>query len=115
MDINTKIKMRIKQLLEERNWSANHLAEVADISAASITNWHKRNTTPSLEAIIKICDAFGIAVSEFFNESSKPVELTKTQQELLSEWNLLHKQQKEDFLTMIKNTNTIIKKLDRPI
>lgn len=109
-NINHKIIVRIKELLKQRNWTANHLAIESGISPSTIINWFNRKATPSINAMASICDSFGITMSEFFNETNMHAELTSQQKELLSEWDLLHKAQKDKLLEFIITTNNIIKK-----
>lgn len=104
------IHNRIRQLQNERNWSINHMALEANLSPGTVLNWFKRNSTPTFEGIEKICDAFGITLSQFFNEENlSPSYLSKVQQEFLSEFDLLDSREKEDILRLIKTRNDIRK------
>ena len=47
---------------------------------------------PTLE---KICDGFGITLSQFFAEDDKVLDLTKDQEELLKNWNSMDSRQQE--------------------
>lgn len=105
-----KIHERIKQLQADRNWSTNHMATEADISPATVNGWFKKRAMPTIEGIQKLCTAFGITVSEFFNEAgAPPTYLTDSQQELLDEYNLLDAREKDDILRMIRTRNEIRK------
>ena len=52
----------------------------------------KRTHNQTLE---KICDGFGITLSQFFAEDEKVLDLTKDQEELLKDWNLMDGRQQE--------------------
>ena len=65
MGLVERVKFKIKELIEIKKISIYELAEKADLTEACIRNWYtKRNYTPSLEAIEKICRAFDISESE---------------------------------------------------
>lgn len=104
-DFNTRINNRIKQLQLQRNWSVYHLALESGISAATILNWFNRKATPSINLLEKICNAFGITLAQFFNESDDVIELTEQDKELLREWVLLHAAEKDAILNLIKTMN----------
>lgn len=55
-------------------------------------------TIPSLE---KICNAFGITLSQLFAEGDAPVSLTKSQQKLLERWARLSEEQQAVVLALI--------------
>ncbi|MBR2971050.1 MAG: helix-turn-helix transcriptional regulator [Clostridia bacterium] len=104
------IHSRIKQLQNNRNWSINHMAMEANISPGTILNWFKRKSIPTIEGIQNLCNAFGITLSEFFNEcGDDSVYLSQIQKELLSEFDLLDKREKEDIIRLIKTRNEIRK------
>lgn len=57
---------RIKELLEQRNWSLYKLALEADIPYSSLNSLFRKNNQPTLATLEKICIGFHISVSEFF-------------------------------------------------
>lgn len=82
----------------------------ANISPGTILNWFKRKSIPTIEGIQNLCNAFGITLSEFFNEcGDDSVYLSQIQKELLSEFDLLDKREKEDIIRLIKTRNEIRK------
>lgn len=103
------IHARIKELQNERNWSINCMAMKSNISPGTILNWYKRKSTPTVECIQKLCNAFGITLSEFFNDSSEKVYLSDIQKEFLKEFDLLYQREKEDIIRLIKTRNEIRK------
>ncbi len=104
------IHARIKQLQNERNWSINHMAIEANISPGTVLNWFKRKSIPTIDGIQNLCNAFGITLSEFFNiDENESVYLSQIQKELLNEFDLLDKREKEDIIRLIKTRNEIRK------
>lgn len=74
---------RIKQLRDERGWSDYQLAERSSLPKSTISSWYQKNLVPSPISLEKVCEAFGITLSQFFAESNEPVELTDSQREML--------------------------------
>jgi len=56
---------------------------------------------PSITSLEKICNAFGITLSQFFMEEGSPVELTKRQQEMLDKWTLLNGRQQDAVIVLL--------------
>ena len=50
---------------------------------------------PTIASLEKICDAFGITMSQFFAKGREPVDLTESQARLIREWARLDKDQQE--------------------
>ncbi|RDY31475.1 helix-turn-helix domain-containing protein [Lachnotalea glycerini] len=60
--------IRIKRILELNGWSIYRLAQRSHIPYSSLNNIFLRNTEPTLSTLRKICNGFGISLSEFFND-----------------------------------------------
>lgn len=88
MQENDIIK-KIISICESRSWTIYRLAKESGITYSTLcTMLHKANT-PSISTLIKICNGFGITLSDFFNESEDHVLLTDSQKEHLYQWNTL--------------------------
>lgn len=85
MNLVERVKFRIKELIEIKRISIYELAEKSDLTEACIRNWYtKRNYTPSLEAIEKICRAFDISESELVRRDDEElVPMTEKEKLLL--------------------------------
>lgn len=68
---------RIDGLRKDRGWTKYKLAEESMIAQSTMANMFLRKTLPSLFTLNQICEAFGITLSEFFDESPKVLEETK--------------------------------------
>lgn len=76
---------RILELREERNWTEYKLAEKSGITQSTISTWYRKNIQPTVPSIQKICDAFGITLSQFFLENDEyTVDLTERQLRMIS-------------------------------
>ena len=68
---------RIDELRKERGWSVNYLAMEAGLTQSTVNNLYSRKTGPKLSTLRAICDAFGIALSDFFKEEEAEDELMR--------------------------------------
>ena len=67
---------RITELKEERGWTTYRMAKNAGIGQSTLLTWYARKRNPPIDAIEKICKAFGITMSEFFEEKRDGEEET---------------------------------------
>ena len=95
---------RLRQLLNERNWTEYRLAKEGNLSMSTIKNIYKRNTQPSIETLERICAAFGITLSQFFAEGDI-VDLTPELKRLFDGWVSLTPEQKQAVQTMVDAFN----------
>lgn len=56
---------------------------------------------PTIPSLKKICQAYGITLSQLLSEGDTPVSLTEDQKELLERWARLNKDQKEVIFALI--------------
>ena len=92
---------RLRQLLNERNWTEYRLAKESGLSDSTIKNIYKRNTQPTIDTLEAICRGFGITLAQFFSEGDM-VEMTPELKELFDNWLTLTAEQKQATLTMIR-------------
>lgn len=91
---------RIRQLMEERNWTDYRLAKESGLSHSTVTNMFNRNNAPTLPTLEAVCKAFGITLAQFFTEDNIP-ELTEEQRILFAKWSTLKNEQKQALLALI--------------
>lgn len=82
----------IKELCQQRGWTYYRLAKEADIPHSSLNTMLRRQHIPSMNNLIKICNGFGLTLSQFFSEMDTP---TDEQSEILQLWNMLDDYSKE--------------------
>lgn len=92
----------ITEYREARNWTEYQLAERSGIPQSTISSWYRKNTTPTVPSLEKICAAFGITMSEFFLEGDSPVTLTQSQKKLLDAWSGLSDDKQAVILALIE-------------
>lgn len=99
------ILSRITNLRTERNWSEYQLAENSGLTQSTISSWYRKNMLPTIPSLNKICDAFGITMSQFFLENDeKTVDLNEEQLSLLNSVTKLNSKQ---FQSLIEFLNTL--------
>lgn len=94
---------KIVKLREERHWSEYQLAEKSGLTQSTISTWYRKNMMPTIPSLIKICDAFGINLSQFFlEEESAPVLLSAQQLKLIEATRKLTPEQFEKLLIFLQ-------------
>lgn len=98
------ILKRILELREERHWSEYQLAEKSGLTQSTISSWYRKNLVPSVPSLEKICDAFGITLSQFFMKSDEnTTHLTRSQQDLIELTAKLSPEQHQALITFLKS------------
>ena len=79
------VNERIGELLAEKGWTGYELSKQTGLSTNTIYEWTKGRSVPSLSNIVKICEAFGITLRQFFFGTDS-YELSEDEKEFLREW-----------------------------
>lgn len=85
MDINKKILA----MCHERGWSLYVLAEQAGLTQSTLNSAFQRNTPPKIDTLSAICTAFGITLSQFFQEDEECEMLSAEEKALLAAYRRL--------------------------
>lgn len=96
---------RIQELLQFKHWTAYKLAKEADMSYSNLNNIMNRKSCPSIATLEKICNGFGISISEFFLFSENPLrdsQITETHQDMINSYESLSTRNKELLLTYLR-------------
>ena len=93
---------RIKQLLDERNWSIYKLSKASGVAQSTLSNMFSRNNMPTIGTLEDICNGFGITLSQFFSTDGEPMMIDTDQKELLEKWVKLTAEQTKAFLELMK-------------
>lgn len=94
---------RIRDLMQERNWSEKDLSIHSGVPQTTINSWYQRNHHPSISTLEDICRGFDISMSDFFNDSRNTSALTNEQMEMFEKWSTLTKKQKEAIMNLINS------------
>ncbi len=93
------ILKRINELRRERNWTIYRLADESGISQSTLSNMFSRGTLPSLTTLEQLCSAFGISLSQFFDNEKDG------NNELMRKFNMLSNDEKALVISLIDIIN----------
>lgn len=86
---------------DERGWTEYQLAEHSGLPQSTISSWYRKNMIPTIPSLEKICNAFGITLSQLFAEGDSIVSLTPSQKKLLDRWSRLSEDQQNAVFLLI--------------
>lgn len=78
------VSERINVLMKNKGWSPYELSMQTGISINAVYDWFKIGSTPSMQNIIKICEAMGITLEQFFCGGN--YEYTEEENKILIDW-----------------------------
>ena len=79
------------------------LAEHSGLTQSTISSWYRKQMLPTIPSLVKICDAFGITVSQFFlDDEEQAIHLTEKQSALLAASSKLNPEQYSALLTFLE-------------
>ena len=93
---------RITHYRDQKGWSEYQLATESGLTQSTISSWYRKDLLPSIPSLEKICNAFGITLSQFFSENEEPYVLTDTQRQLLEASTVLTEEQQLALIEFIK-------------
>ena len=97
------INKKILQLCEERGWSNYELAQHADIPQTTVNSAINRDSAPKIDTLQRICDAFGITLSQFFFESESHEILSDYEKKLVDLYRILPLKKQRALLDLLEN------------
>ena len=87
---------RIEELCQKHNNMSRYAISMkTGISQSSLSNLMNRKSVPTFTTLSRICDAFGITLSQFFADDEVRLDLTEEQKKVLNTWDLLTEREKE--------------------
>ena len=92
----------ITQYRQARGWTEYQLAEKSGLPQSTISSWYRKNMIPTVPSLEKICNAFGITLSQLFATEDAPVSLTQSQQKLIETWAKLNEDQQAVILALME-------------
>ena len=77
-ELRETIAANLRQLMDEQQWGVMELAQATDLTRDHIYKLLAAQTGVSLLTLAKLCDVFGMKLSEFLaNVDDDPVELAQ--------------------------------------
>ena len=95
---------RIRQLCRERNWSYYQLSKASGLTYSTINTLFNKQSLPSLTTLEKICQGFGISLSDFFisDHQDENIRLSADEKECLSLFSSLSTEDRRLALAYLK-------------
>ena len=93
---------RITYYREKKNWTEYQLAEHSGLTQSTISSWYRKNMYPTIPSLEKICNAFGITLSQFFATEVDAFSLTPLQKEIVIEISHFSEEQQVALLEFFK-------------
>ena len=102
------VKNRIKYYMKKKKLNVYTLSQKSGLTQPTITNWfNKRNYTPSVEALEKVCLAFEITMAQLFCEENEDmIPASPEVHRLLDIWEILNKVQRDNFISLLESITT---------
>lgn len=94
---------KIRELQWERGWTDYKLAQAADISQSSLATLYSRQTPPKLEMLQRICEAFGITLSQFFLDDEQIDILTEREKKMISSFRKLNPEKQQALIELFSD------------
>lgn len=91
---------RIGELMVLKGWTAYELSNQTGISTNAIYDWFKIGAVPTLQNIIKICEAMEISLEQFF--CGGDYKYTDEENEILKEWVGLSELERSTLMNLIE-------------
>jgi len=99
---------RIKELCRERNWSYYQLAKASGITYSTLSTMLNKENMPTFPTLIKLCQGFGISITDFFEPDRNLSGLTDEQAECLSLFSRLSSDDKKLAVAYMKGLLKIL-------
>lgn len=90
-----EINERIRVLCRERSWTVYRLAKESGITYSTLSTMLNQENIPTLPTLAKLCDGFGITLSQFFEDGAQPQALTPEQKIHLDRWERLSPEEQQ--------------------
>ena len=72
LDMETRIRNRVKELRQQRGWTQQQLAEAVGVSRQSVNSIERNRYVPSLLLALALAQVFGCPTDEIFTLTSPP-------------------------------------------
>lgn len=97
------ILAEITRLRLQRGWSEYDLAKNSGLTQSTISTWYRKNQTPTIQTLDKVCRGFGITLSQFLTKAARLYRLPMTSAKCWSHWSALTPKQREAVLQLLEN------------
>lgn len=84
-------------------WTEYELSVRSGLPQSTISSWYRKEMTPSISSLERICAAFDLTLAHFFAEEEEFSVLTPDQTQLLEQWMTLSAEEKQLLLQLISH------------
>lgn len=97
------VAKRLEELCETQGITKYRLAQLTDLSQTTIANIINAKSSPTIQTLTLICDAFGISLPQFFHSSDPFRDLTDIQREVLTALSSFDQEKRDILLAFIRS------------
>jgi len=69
-----KIKLKLKEILEQREMTTYQLSKVTGIKIPTLENWTNERSLPRLDSLVKLAFVLGIEVTDLYEVLNYEIE-----------------------------------------
>ena len=103
MHIEEFVARRVAELCQKQHLTMYRLAQLSGVKQSTISNILNQKTLPNIVTLEKLCNSFGITLSQFFQEDDAcTATLTEEQKQILDIWITLNKENKNLIKTILQ-------------
>ena len=92
---------KLKFLMKQPELNENQLAKKADVPQSTINSLFQKNNLPTISTLEALLEALDMTLSEFFYDDALMKKHELEEQNLLSKWSFMTKEQKNGVLLLI--------------
>ena len=99
-----KTLARIEEQMKRRHWSIYRLSKESGIPYNTLYNLFSRNNNPSIDTTQKLCNCFGISISELFSDDPMPeikMDYSSTEKNIILDFRELNRNKKQLLITYL--------------
>lgn len=93
---------RIDRLRVEQNMTMYQLASKATLSKNTVKGIYRQDRFPNLQTLLRLCEAFGLSLAEFFSYESRGMEYSKQEVELMRLFKALGETEREIVVRLVE-------------
>lgn len=92
---------KLKFIMKQHDLNENQLAKKAEVAQSTINSLFQKNNLPTISTLESLLKAMDMSLSEFFYDEASMKKHALEEQDLLSKWSLMTKEQKHGMHILI--------------
>lgn len=96
---------RLNDIMISKKISSYQLSKLSGVPQSTINTMFRKNSSPSIYTLEKLCESLNISLSEFFTTPSSKVKNDVALDELLEMWGKLTDKQKKAIVVIAESMN----------